>query len=280
MDIFFEWPASRQPLKLDRRLTAENAIFFNVNRGEVETLVNPTSDDAIVFYWEMGRPVIRNQCTHCICILDDVEVKYGSVNALHPESKIQAGHFRLAAARSNADSVDEETFYQLIYPESRWFAADKVPEVEDILPNGGNYINDRRYFDETILTQHKGGDVLKMLEVEYKRFLVLQEQGRDYFSEMSHQGNAIIRSDDRFEKIREQTKDKTLTECIIDRTYLMEKIWPELEAGEQADELLAVDEKTDLLRLLSPEHIVTKSKINIPELVSQDLRKVGLDTYY
>ncbi|MTD38226.1 TagK domain-containing protein [Erwinia sp. CPCC 100877] len=280
MNIHFDWPASLPTVALERSLTADNAAVFDVCEGAFGAHNGHLGHDAVIFWWHMARPVMLNLCRRYVCRLDDEEIQYGSVKPLRDGSQVQAGNYRMSMALSDGSDIDEQTFYQIIYPNGAWQEANKVPEVEDILPNGGNYINDLRYFNDVILAQNRPDDVLKDLEVEYKRFLIWQEQDGGHYSGITPQTDPMIRIDHRFEQVREQIKEKTLTECIIARDFLMEKVWPELEHGEQATEIFAEEEKTDLLRALSPEHIVAKGKYKVPELVFQDFYKVGLDSHY
>ncbi|MGD8107653.1 TagK domain-containing protein [Pantoea sp. FN0302] len=280
MNIQFEWPASREAMSISRNLTADNAVTFDAVNGNFNDHNSHLGHDAVIFYWRMARPVMLSLCASHVCYLDGIEVSYGSVHPLREASKIQVGHFKLVIVGEGNDEIDDQSFFRLIYPNGVWQTSDKLPEVENILPNGGSYVNDLRYFNDVILAQNKGDDILKMLELEYKRFLIWQEQDSGCFDGTSHQTSHIFKKDYRFERIREQLKDKTLTECVVDRTFLMEKVWPELEQGEQWDELFGEEEKSDLLRSLSPEHIVAKSRYQVPELVFQDFYKVGLDTYY
>lgn len=280
MNIQFEWPAMRESMSISRNLTADNAVTFDAVNGDFDAHNSHLGYDAVIFYWHMARPVMLSLCASHVCCLDGIEVSYGSIHPLREASKIQVGHFELVMTRGGNDEIDDHSFFRLIYPNGVWKMSNKIPDVENILPNGGNYINDLRYFNDVILAQDKSDDILKMLEVEYKRFLIWQEQDGGYFAGTSHQTNHILKTDYRFEKIREQIKDKTLTECVVARDFLMEKVWPELEQGEQWDELFGEEEKSDLLRSLSPEHIVAKGKYQVPELVFQDFYKVGLDSYY
>ncbi|WP_271124118.1 TagK domain-containing protein [Dryocola boscaweniae] len=261
-------------------MTADNAAVLDVISGVFGPYDSTSGHDVVAFYWHMARPVMQNLCASHVCRLEGVELQYGSVHPLRHENNIQAGHFKLVISSSGAGELAEQAFYHLIYPDGSWDKANKLPEVEDILPNGGSYINDLHYFNEVVLAQDKSDDILKTLEVEYKRFLIWQELDGGHYQRMNHQENHIIKKDCRFDRIREQIKDKTLSECIVDRTFLMEKVWAELETGELPDDLFAEEEKIDILKTLSPEHIVAKGKYKVPELVFQDFYKVGLDSYY
>lgn len=265
--LHFTWPADALPLTLNRRLTERAPLLLDPNRAGKAVAAAPPPEDTVAFYWQSGRAVMKNLCVYYRCSLNGSELAYGSVSALHPGSSIQIGHCRLLLAQPVSE-VDDASDY------------DQLPEVEQILPNGGSYLNDRRYFNDVILACDSGGDVLKSLEVEYKRFLIWQEQGGADFSAFQAPGETRVKTDDRFEQVREQTRYKTLTECIIDRAYLMEKVWPELEGGDAPEALFIADEPRDLLRLLSPEQTVAKRTFSVPELVFQDLRRPGLDSWY
>lgn len=280
MNIQFEWPALRQPVELDKRLTAENIAVLDVVSGDFGITNSRSGRDVVAFYWHLNRPVILNLCVDHLCSLDSVELKYGSAHSLRPGSKIQAGHFKLSLARESDVETEEQNFYQLIYSGSDLQASKKIPEVEEVLPNSGSNINDLHYFIELDQAEDKGSDILKRLEAEYKYFLIWQKQGGDEYHDASHYEKHTIKTDDRFDHIREQVKGKTLTECIIARDFLMEKVWPDFETGESVDDFFQQDQKTDLLKALSPEYIMAKNKDRVPDLVFQDFYKVGLDSHY
>lgn len=269
MYIQFVWPASQQPFRLARDLTIDNAAVFDATGGVFNQHNAHLGQDAVAFYWHMARLVMVNLSAHALCRLDGVEVPYGSVQPLREGNSIQIGHFKLGIIRSSPGEENESSLY--VTP---------PPEVEEILPNKGRAINDLRYFNEVILAQDNGEDILKTLELEYKRFLIWQEQNSNPLNEFTRQQNYILKSDSRFEQDREQIKDKTLTECILDRVYLMEELWPELEREPQWSELFAEDERKDLLRILSSNKHATQNKKILPELIFQDYYKIGLDSHY
>ncbi|TBL70810.1 TagK domain-containing protein [Hafnia alvei] len=280
MNIQFEWPMSGKLFPLPRDLTADKAAVFDVIKGAFSSLDSHTNQDVVAFYWHMARPVMINLCTNYVCNLDGAEVLYGAVQPLHEASEIQIGHFKLLMARSSGWESDASSLYRLINSNDENQMLDSIHDIEDLLPNCANYLNDIRYFNEVTLEQGRGDDILKTLEVEYKRFLIWQEQNGNMFNEWNQNNIHRIKVDHKFDMAREQAKNKTLTECIIDGGSLMEKIWSELEQGEQWNELFIQDEKPDLLRVLSPEHIVAKIKNNVPELIVHDQSKISLNSYY
>ncbi|MGY8619825.1 TagK domain-containing protein [Pantoea agglomerans] len=280
MNIQFEWPASRPAVALPRNLTAETAAVFDVASGSFGIHNAHLGQDAVSFYWHLSRPMMLNLCLNHVCLLNESEVPYGASQQLNDKSQLQIGHFKLVLISNDRNDVDDQTFYRLIYPDVVWQPADNLPEIEDILPNGGQYINDLRFFNDAILAQNNGNDVLKTLEVEYKRFLIWREQDGGYTGGMDMHADYIIKTDLRFDEVKEKSKGKTLTECIVAKDFLMEKVWSELEYGETAYDIFCEEEKIDLLRALSPEHIAAKGNNTVPELVFQEFNKVGLDSYY
>lgn len=279
VNIHFEWPPRRQPVSLVRNLIQGNAATFDVLAGAFDVHSAHAGHDAIMFYWHMTRLVMMNLCSRCVCRLDDIDVAYGSIHPLRESSRIQAGHFKMSVISDAQLAHNEPLTYGSYSSDSRG-ADSPIHDVEDILPNKGNYINDLRYLNNVILTQDKEVDILKMLAVEYKRFLIWQEQDNGGVIDVQPQKTRIIRTDAHFEHIREKIKEKTLTECIVDSDSLIEKALSELGMDEQWNELFTEEEKTDLLHALSPEVSVMQGRDNISELVFQDLRKIGLDTHY
>ncbi len=59
-----------------------------------------------------------------------------------------------------------------------------LPEIEDILSHGGHYISYFDAVDETQSYDQQEPDILKRLEVEYKRFLLWGEQSREFLEKM------------------------------------------------------------------------------------------------
>ncbi|CNH98968.1 Uncharacterised protein [Yersinia pekkanenii] len=153
-----------------------------------------------------------------------------------------------------------------------------LPEIEDILLHGGHYIS---YFDdisEVHAYDQQEPDILKRLELEYKRFLMWGEQGREFSEKDQQQATKLPANDGFLENIRECVKDKTLTECILDSGGLIDRVTKELSVIDYL-ETSHHEEKVDLLKVLAPEHIITKEKNSVPALVFQELHKLGLDSH-
>ena len=275
----FQWPTSRQPVSLQKGVTADRAIAFEVSSGEFCPHCQvPGGQDAVTFYWHLARPVMRNFCVNAICLLDGVEIRYGESHPLHVGSHLQVGHFRLKMSTDD-DALTHQELLPFISADNTLQTTDKIPEVAEILPNAGSYINDLHYLNN-VIAQINSDDVLKMLEIEYKRFLIWQEQGNQYYDNVSDDTSYLIKTDNQFDRVKECLKEKTVTECIVARPFLMEKVWPDFENSSIEDDILAEEKKVDLLKSLSPDPIVAKGMNLVPELVFRDFHKIGLDSHY
>lgn len=180
-----------------------------------------------------------------------------------------------AEADRELNLFDEGVLYESIFPEE-----DNLPELEDILPNGGHDFNDLRYVSDVILANDPGVDILKSLAIEYKRFMLWNERDEKCHNGFSQQHPHTFRKDNHFDSINEDLKDKTLTECLLDQPFLMEKIWPELNCDAVDDNIFSTEEKIDILSSLLPDDIIRKSHQRVSEMILRDLYKVGLDSNY
>lgn len=265
------WPDNQPAFSLEERYGKENAVCFDPQSGKFS---ETGSSEVAWFYTTAGGPMIFNTCTDLLCLVDDRVVAEGERCLLRLNSAIQLGHY---AFKISADN-EAPPHYLLFEADTGREKADLiVPEVEDILPNGGHYTGDYRYPNDA--AAETATDILKMLEAEYKKFLIWGEQNRHFATEQPTL-TRLPDCDDYFEAVREEMKAKTLTECLIQTPSLIDKVWQELqvEGGEEA--LIFAEEKTDILKLLAPENVASKEKPPVPELVFQDLCKPGLDSPY
>ncbi|WP_034934547.1 TagK domain-containing protein [Erwinia mallotivora] len=280
MQLLMTWPDNQRIFLLSASCTFENAACFNVQNGTFSLSGQEEQDDAIYFYSSTGGAVILNNCEKYICRVDDVEIRHGQTCILRFGAFIQLGNFTFEVG--NDESSDhEDMLHNLLnvhYEEEKDHLI--IPEVEDILPNGGHYTGDLRYFSDAMESAETETDVLKKLELEYKKFLIWGEQNRKFFDDSPEINNKLSGDDDYFDAIRDEMKTKTLTECIVPAPSLFEKVWKEMNITESYDELLGEEEKTDILKSLAPENISSKEKKHVPELVFHDLYKTGLDSLY
>ncbi len=275
MQLLMTWPATGTAFTLSEAHSVDRPACFNVLSG---TFGDAQPVDAVWFYVTAGGPVIFNRCQTFVCRVDSAEVAEGQRHPLRKGSIIQLGHFTFEVT----DSPEQQT---LLHSILNLQTADEkagciVPEVEDILPSGGHYTGDLHYFNEGVGSDEVEADVLKSLEVEYKKFLIWGEQSRNFFDDNAVLNNKLSGSDAYFDAVREEMKAKTLTECIIEAPSLIDRVWDELKIGESYDELLCEEEKPDILKALAPENIASREEQPVPELVFQDLYKIGLDSLY
>lgn len=269
------WPVTGSAFTLNEAHSVDHPACFNLLSGRFGD-TQPT--DTVWFYLTAGGPVMFNTCQAFVCVVDDVEVAEGERQTLRQGSVIQLGHFTFDVIASAEQDSLLHSILDLQNEEEK--ASYRVPEVEAILPNGGHYTGDLRYFNDLGKADVAEPDMLKKLEAEYKKFLIWGEQNRHFFEENGGVNHKLSGSDAYFDAVREEMKARTLTECIIEAPSLIDKVWEELNVEESDNEILCDEEKPDILKALAPDNIASREKQPVPELVFQDLYKSGLDSLY
>ncbi|CQD42832.1 TagK domain-containing protein [Yersinia mollaretii] len=279
MLLVLTWPRMSQQFQLNDSVTERNAICFSMEKGEFSPHSVGDRQNEVWFYWHKLGPMMINHCDDFICMINGKELSPGEHHPLSFGAEIKCGHFVITAKKASGQAAGKSfTDNLLMLEQPPVYDATDLPEIEDILSHGGYYIS---YFDdvnEVQAYQHQGQDVLKGLELEYKRFLMWGEQGREFSEKNKQQATKLSANDGFLENIRECVKDKTLTECILDSGGLIEKVTKELSVIDYL-ETACNEEKVDLLKVLAPDHIITKEKNRVPELVFQELYKLGLDSH-
>ncbi|MGV3346276.1 TagK domain-containing protein [Enterobacteriaceae bacterium LUAb1] len=267
------WPKLDRQMVLTESVTPEKAQYFCLETGEFLTAETALPGDALCFYWHYPEPVMINMCEEFVCSVDGQLLASHTQVPLRYNSKIQAGPFLITVkmARSEGVITPIKTEESLHWSEEQ--EPYELPEVETLLTHGGQYAG---YLDEAETLQDQ--DVLKHLEFEYKRYLIWDEQGRNFMNKVHHEDLKLPANDTFLENITESVKDKTMTECIFDQGNLIERVIDELMAVNQLD-ISEEEEHPDLLALLAPEQIAKKEKRIISELVFKELYKLGLDSY-
>ncbi|KAB8305868.1 TagK domain-containing protein [Erwinia endophytica] len=281
MQLLMTWPDTQCVFHLTDDYTFNNAACFNVKNGTFGPPSPEDKNNVVYFYTAAVGPIIFNDCETFVCLIDGVDIARGQTYALRFGAAIQLGHFTFSVMLSDEPVAHEDMLYSLLNVHSEEEKASViVPELEDILPNGGHYTGDLRYFNEAMTGSESENDILKKLEVEYKKFLIWGEQNRKFFDENPELNNKLSGSDHYFDVIRDEMKNKTLTECIIEAPSLIDEVWKALNMMDYDDELLGEEAKLDILKSLAPENISSREKAYVPELVFQDLYKTGLDSLY
>lgn len=176
---------------------------------------------------------------------------------------IQAGRYALQVAMAQntnaawlADSTDA------------W----AVREVDALLARSVNYVDWQR----PEATQ-ADDDILKILESEYKRFLAWGEQRRDASSSPPPSRIRLKDTSADFAQLREQMKGKTLTECILGSSALMNQALEAL-AGLEADPGLFDTPRYDILKMVSPDAQHIKETTRLPALTVREFHQPDLDS--
>ncbi|MDN0117341.1 TagK domain-containing protein [Yersinia intermedia] len=279
MLLVLTWPHMSQQFQLNDAITEKNAICFSMEKGEFTPHSAGDGQNEIRFYRHSFASMIINHSNDFICMVNGKELAPGEHHPLSLGAEIKFGHFAITAKKACGQIASQSfTDNQLILEQESVLEATDLPEIEDILSHGGHYISYLDDGNETLAQGLQDQDVLKNLALEYKRFLMWGEQGRKFSEKEQLQTTKLSANDGFLENIRECVKDKTLTECILDSGGLIEKITKELNVIDYL-ETSQGEEKVDLLKLLAPEHIITKEKSSVPALVFQELYKLGLDSH-
>lgn len=280
MQLIMTWPIADKPVQLTGSLTREQAIFFCAERGVFGVSSVGEVNNVAYFYQSPTGPVIFNANEIFTCLIDDEPIEFGQTKVLRYGATLQAGHFKFKTFAAEGHLAENGTDNSWLDLSSLNDNAEIIPQLEEILPDAGHYTGDLRYFNEITAASDAQGDILKKLEIEYKKFIVWGDQGHDYFSMKAASPVKISPQEDFFYENNRLMKSKTVTECIIQAPSLIEKVWQDLEGIPPLDNLEGEEEKQDILKSLAPENLISRVKTNVPELMFQEMYKSGLDSVY
>lgn len=176
---------------------------------------------------------------------------------------IQAGRYALQVAMAQNTNAA-----WLVDSTDAW----AVREVDALLARSVNYVDWQR----PEATQ-ADDDILKILESEYKRFLAWGEQRRDASSSPPPSRIRLKDTTADFAQLREQMKGKTLTECILGSSALMNQALEAL-AGLEADPGLFDTPHYDILKMVSPDARHIKETTRLPALTVREFHQPDLDS--
>lgn len=280
MQLLLTWPDNKHTFFFNESYSLERPAVFDISLGEFGAVAEVDKGNGVFFYWTPIGPVIFNACREYVCCVDGMFLHYGKSHPLHLSSEIQLGHFKVKIATDEQSGSPVDALHSLLSSSGMEHESYYSSEIEDILSHGGHHEADIRYSNEKDVMREVEGDVLKELAFEYKKFLIWGEQHREFFSHERQKDNKLPQDDRYFETVRDHMKDKTLTECILESSFLFEKVWGELDIINFDDDVLYEDEKHDILKALAPDNIASKNKKTVPPLVFEDLYKIGLDSHF
>ncbi|WP_312242468.1 TagK domain-containing protein [Pantoea sp.] len=274
MNLLLIWPEQQHAFYLSEEYSVDKPLFFDMNLGGFITDKVSDNQETLFFYWNASGPVIYNNSQEYVCIVDQHSLNYQKAISLQAGMSIQAGAFKLITTSSEPADLSAELFND---PVINPLKHERMGKVEEILPKGGYHLLAIETMTINENEEVSDENILRSLELEYKKYLILDEQHRDNYSESEQ--NFIVSGDDPlFEETRENLKGKTITECIFDSSALIEKVLEGLEDAMTLEDFQQDDEQGDLLRLLAPERVLACSKKKVSNLVYQDLYQPGLDS--
>lgn len=274
MNLLLTWPEQQHAFYLSENYSAEKPLCFDVSSGEFISDNVAGKREALYFYWNVSGPVIINHCDDYVCIVNKHPLAYQKSILLQSGMAIQAGLFMLVTSASEASNLSAELFNDpMINP----LKHERMGKVEEILPQGGYHLITTESSVIQVSGEINEEAVIKNLEFEYKKYLILDEQRRENHTE-AEQNYIVSGVDPLFEQIREGQKDKTITECIFETSALIEKVFAELDNNVDSQDFQPEEEQYDLLKILAPESILPGNKKRISNLVYHDLYQPGLDS--
>lgn len=279
MLLVLTWPRMSQQLQLDESVTHDKPVCFNIENGEFTPHSMGDGHDEVQFYWDVSQPMMVNHSHDMLCTINGTQLAPGEHHPLTLEAEIKFGYFVITTKQASQDANSNQFIDNLtLLEQPSAFDAPEVPAIEDILTHGGYYVS---YLDD-LHADHvygpQGPDILKSLELEYKRFLMWGEQGKPFSGSTAPQKSPLLANDGFLENVRDNVKNKTVTECILDSTGLIDKVTRQLNVIDGVEES-AHEERQDILKALAPEHILTKEQNSVPALVFQELYKLGLNSH-
>lgn len=279
MLLVLTWPRMSQQLQIDESVTHEKPVYFNIEKGEFAPQSMGDGYDEVQFYWDVPQPVMVNNSHDMVCTINGKQLAPGEHHPLPLGAEINFGYFVITTQKATKDVSNPHFIDNLtLLEQPSAFDTPDVPAIEDILTHGGYYVS---YLDD-LNADHvygpQGPDILKSLELEYKRFLMWGEQGKQFSASAAPQKTKLSANDGFLENVRDSVRNKTVTECILDSSGLIDEVTRQLNIIDGVE--TATDEdKQDILKALAPEHILTKEKNSVPALVFQELYKLGLNSH-
>ena len=274
MNLLLTWPEQQHAFYLSENYCAEKPLCFDVNSGEFISDKVSANRETLHFYWNVSGPVMVNHCEEYVCIVNKHPLAYQKRIPLQSGMMIQAGLFMLLTNASEASDLSAELFNDpLINP----LKHERMGKVEEILPQGGYHLITMESSVIEKIGEINEEAILKNLEFEYKKYLILDEQRRENYTE-AEQSYIVSGVDPLFEQIREGQKEKTITECIFETSALIEKVLAELDDNFDSEDFQPEEEQYDLLKILAPESILPGNKKRVSNLVYHDLYQPGLDS--
>ncbi|NDJ56628.1 TagK domain-containing protein [Enterobacteriaceae bacterium 4M9] len=264
-------PEGGQELILDEGIGSAREHYFHIDEGFFCSEFSST-ENYVVFSWGESGPELRNESSVSVCSCNGVLIPEGETMALQYNMDIQIGNYLFQTEVSSSVSLQKELVKGFCSSSSR----DDFPELDDLLGEQSYYSGVE---DEIYILNRDGvlDDELRRLRYEYKEYLQWGDQKRDFISQGIEHTVKLPANDAYLESVVNNVKDKTMTECILGQTSLIDRAMSEIGSDEQLNNDDEV--RGDLLYLLAPEHVSRKEKKVLSETIYHELRKPELNSY-
>ncbi|EPT8872525.1 TagK domain-containing protein [Cronobacter dublinensis] len=264
MRIRFTWPENGAEIALNEH---HDEAWLDLDCGELRRSGDADMANGLCFSLRGAQPVMTLFGTDYVCLAGGESLAPGQAYPLRYGLALQAGRFALQVAMAKgADAA------WLTNDTSDW----AVREVDALLARSAGYV-DWRHFNGDRAATPADDDILKSLEKEYKRFLAWGEQSREAARPPVAQRTRLKYAPSDFTQLREQTKDKTLTECILGSSALIAQACEAL-SGLEADPGLFDEPRYDVMKIVAPEYHAVKEHARLPALTVREFHQPDLDS--
>lgn len=266
MQIQIVWPERAGRVSLLSHHSQLQPLCFDVITGQFSAQ-RLTDVSQTLFWLRHQRLIVAAETRDYVCLVDGQPLEQGETQTLRNGSRIQAGPYLLQVF----DDVSAARLTPLLPVEG------DIPELTSLINHGGHYTP---YRDAARYSSHSvnDNDPLKSLAQEYKHYLLWGEQQNISRGNEQQHNEPLRESFSDNMNIQDGIKNKTVTECVVENSVMMARIFKDLMIDAQdlpEDEEVSVE----LLRELAPEHLKPIEKRAVSELVYRELYKLGLDSH-
>lgn len=279
MQLQFSLMGTGHRFTLDETMIESSACYFHLSSGRFSLQAPEVGCDALCFSWRYPGLVVVNQLREQACTVDGKLLSPGEhYEMVNDCSRVQVGPHQLKVVLLSTNAVGDLSSAQLpaavTWPDEK--NCGDLPEIDTLLPHAGYYSS---YLKDAVSLQTDDDevDVLKALQYEYKRYLIWGDQGDTRYSDSGDPFALRLPAQNAyFERVVEEVKEKTITECILDNGRLIEEVLAELMELNEIE--IREEDQVDLLVALAPDNISKRKQHTISRLAFQDLYRLGLES--
>ncbi len=274
LQLMLSWPPGHQVATLDETVSRAYPLWFDAITGRFSA-DRPSQPAPVLQFYFLGAEalvsLVSKESGALRCLLDGQPLIAGHPTSLTASSVLQAGCFRLEVM-----SVKEQALFSGSNSYDHYHD-EAPPELDDLIGQSGYYTPWLLPDTVCVAGEELNNDILKQLAQEYKRYLTWGDLRRSYTvnSDANKQELRLKTMDCLPEIVSDDIKSRTLTECILNKSALMDKVMAELMSI-QLQEWPDDNKVTELLLALAPEQSVRVKKRTLSELIQREQHKPGL----